>query len=400
MDVLIIGGGVAGPVTAMALQQAGIDARIVEAHVAGPRDVGSSFTIAPNGLDALDAVGALGLAKAIGSPTRRNILQNADGRELGRPAIGSPLADGTPALTIRRPTLVRALMDEAGRRGIPIETGRRLVEATVAADGRAVARFADGGSAAADLLIGADGIHSVVRRSIDPGGPAPRYVGLTNFGGVTAAADLRRDPGLEPEAWTMIFGRRAFFGAAPMASGDVVWFVNWPRPVIDDAERRSTSDAAWSARLLELVADDPGPATDLIRAGRLELAGDSTFDLGHVPTWHRGPLLVIGDAAHAPSPSSGQGASMAAEDGVILAKALRDVRGLEAALGSYEGARRARVEKIVAAGARSSSAKIPSGVGRVIRDVAMRAIFRWVVTDRSMAWQFDHRVDWNRTLGA
>jgi 2-polyprenyl-6-methoxyphenol hydroxylase-like FAD-dependent oxidoreductase len=267
-------------------------------------------------------------------------------------------------------------------------------------DGGVTVALADGTSERADLLVGADGIRSVVRRSIDPGSPAPRYVGLTNFGGFTAAADLRRDPGLEREAWTMTFGRRAFFGAAPTPAGDVVWFVNWPRPAIEAGERRATSDATWTARLVELVADDAGPAADLIAAGTLQLAGDSTFDLGHVPSWHRGPLVIVGDAAHAPSPSSGQGAAMAAEDGVILAKALRDVRGVEPALAAYENARRARVEKIVAAGARSSSAKIPGGIGRAFRDVAMRAIFRWVVTDRSMAWQFDHRVEWDRPLGA
>ena len=127
---------------------------------------------------------------------------------------------------------------------------------------------------------------------------------------------------------------------------------------------------------------------------------DNTYDLGHVPIWHRGPMVIIGDAAHAPSPTSGQGASMAAEDGVILAKALRDLPSIGAALAEYELQRRQRVEKIVAFGARGSSAKVPGRFGRVMRDALLRVVFRFFVSERSMAWQFDHRVEWDRRLAA
>lgn len=89
---------------------------------------------------------------------------------------------------------------------------------------------------------------------------------------------------------------------------------------------------------------------------------------------------------------------MAAEDGVILAKALRDAVTIPAALAAYEAARRERVEKIVAWGARGSSAKVPGRFGRVLRDAFLRLVFRYLVTDRSMAWQFDYRVEWERRL--
>jgi len=89
---------------------------------------------------------------------------------------------------------------------------------------------------------------------------------------------------------------------------------------------------------------------------------------------------------------------MAAEDGVILAKALRDTATVAEALAAFEDARRERVEKIVAYGARSSSAKVPGRLGRVVRDVALQLVFRYAVTDKSMAWLYDHRVDWDRRL--
>ena len=102
MDALIIGAGVAGPVAAMALKKAGIDARIAEAHPLGSGDVGSYFTVSPNGLDALAVVDALHVAKAEGFTHRRNVLRASSGRVLADIPLGEPLADGTPALTMKR----------------------------------------------------------------------------------------------------------------------------------------------------------------------------------------------------------------------------------------------------------------------------------------------------------
>jgi 2-polyprenyl-6-methoxyphenol hydroxylase-like FAD-dependent oxidoreductase len=396
MQVLIAGGGIAGSVTAMALQKAGIESTVYEAHPRTDAEVGSYFTVSPNGLDALAAVDALDVAKAAGVATRSNILRDTNGRHLGTAGLGDPLPDGTVAQTMKRPRLTRLLEDEAIGRGIPFEFGMRLSDARTAADGRITATFADGSTATGDLLVGADGIHSVTRHLIDPSAPSGRYVGMTNFGGITRRPALH----VEPAAWHMIFGRRAFFGYIAVREGDVAWFVNWPRDEITRAERAATSHEAWKMALEALFTDDVGPAIELIRAGELELAGDNTYDIGHVPVWHRGPMVIIGDAAHAPSPTSGQGASMAAEDGVVLAKALRDLPTIPDALAAYEAERRDRVERIVAYGARMTSAKVPGRLGRVIRDAMLRLAFRFFVTDRSMAWQFDHRVEWDRPPGA
>ena len=392
MHALIIGAGIAGPATAMALQQVGIDATVVEAHQHGDAEVGSYLTVTPNGLDALAAIGALSLAVEIGSPTRDNVMRDDAWRVLGRLPLGAPLADGTPALTLKRSRLARRLADLATERGVRLVEGRRFVSARRVGES-VVATFDDGSTETADLLIGADGVHSVVRRLIDPTAPAGRYVGLTNFGGLTRAAAVPAGvEAIEPETWQFGFGRRAFFGAHRLPSGDIVWFVNAPRPEIAPAERAGTDAATWQAWLASLFAGDAGPATALIRAGVLELAADNTYDLATVPVWHRDRMIVIGDAAHAPAPSSGQGASMAMEDGVLLAIALRDASSIEAAFAAFEAGRRARVEKIVAYGARSSSSKTPGRVGRAVQGVAMRILFRWVITERSLAWMYGHRV--------
>lgn len=396
MHALVIGAGVAGPATAMAFQKAGIEAIVIEAHARDRGDVGSYFTVSPNGLDALAAIDALAIAKGEGFPTRRNVMRNSGGTVLGDLPLGTPLADGTPALTMKRSRLAVALADEAERRGIRLDYERRLVGAERDGDG-VLATFADGSTERADLLIGADGVHSIVRRIIDPGARSGRYVGLTNFGGITPA-DRVSGPALEPATWQFWFGRRAFFGAHRTPTDDVVWFVNAPRDEISRSEREATSDEAWQLWLAGLFDGDPAAAAALIRAGRLELAADNTYDLGHVPTWHRDRMIVIGDAAHAPAPSSGQGASMALEDAVLLALALRDAPSIEAGFAAFEASRRDRVEKIVAHGARSSSSKTPGRIGSAFRDAFMRVAFRYLITERSLAWMYDHRIDWGRPL--
>ena len=319
MQTLIVGGGVAGTVTAMALQQVGIEATIFESHPPSDGEVGSFFTLTANGLEGLGAIGARELATAAGFPTRRNVMWNEAGRRLASLPLDSSLPGSPAAHTMKRSRLARVLQEEAIRRGIRIDYGRRLSRAEVAADGRVLATFDDGSAADGDLLIGADGVHSVVRQVIDPAAPSGRYVGLTNFGGVTRGAAN----GIEPAAWHLVFGRRAFFGYQATPDGDVVWFANVPRPAITPDERAATSEAAWRRHLADLFAEDAGPAVELIEAGELELAADNTHDLGHVPIWHRGPMIIIGDAAHAPAPTSGQGASMAIEDAIALAGGAR-----------------------------------------------------------------------------
>jgi 2-polyprenyl-6-methoxyphenol hydroxylase-like FAD-dependent oxidoreductase len=391
VEALIVGAGIAGPVTAMALQRAGIASRIVESHARDDADVGSYFTVTANGLETLRAIDALHLATGAGFTTRRNVLWNQAGRRLATLSLDSCLPGNAPAHTMKRSQLARSLQDEAARRAIPIEFGRRLVDATVGADGRVVASFEDGGESRADVLVAADGVHSVVRRIIDPAAPAARYVGLTNFGGVTR--DAAR--GIEPESWHLVFGQRAFFGYQATPAGNVVWFANVPRPMITPVERASMTEIAWRQQLVELFADDDGPAVELIQSGELELAADNTHDLGHVPTWSRGPMIIIGDAAHAPAPTSGQGASMAIEDAVVLARALRDTRSIGPAFAAYERLRRERVEKIVAWGARGSRNKMPGRFGRLARDLMLPLLFRYVITEKSLGWMYDYRVSWH-----
>ena len=261
-----------------------------------------------------------------------------------------------------------------------------------------MARFEDGTEAAGDLLIGADGIHSRTRRIIDPTTPEPRYTGLGNVGGFTrnASVDTRRG------IYTMVFGKRAFFGYTVSPSGEFWWFANPPSARELTRSELAASTEEWKRRLIDLFVDDATPAVEIIRATAGELAGTNQYDMPSVPIWHRGPMVIVGDAAHATSPSSGQGASMAIEDAVVLAKCLRDLPDVSRAFAAYEQLRRERVERVVAQGARSSSGKAAGPIARVLRDLMLPVFLRRAAGSgqTSLAWVYGYHVDWDEKVAA
>jgi len=390
-QALIIGGGIAGPTAAMALQGAGIGATVFEGYPEDAGNTGVFLTVAVNGIAALQTIGLDRPVMDAGFPTASIEFASGSGKRLGRMPIGGSLADGTVAYTIRRPDLYRVMHQEARRRGIRIEHGKRLVDAQPTADGGVVATFEDGSSARGDLLIGADGIHSRTRRIIDRAAPIPRFTGMGNLGGYSRAAVTT-----QPGTYVMIFGKRAFFGYVVSPAGDVWWFANPPRRAeLSRAELQEEPDV-WKERLIELFRVDAGPAVEIIRQAET-LAVTNQHDLPNVPTWSRGPMIIIGDAAHAASPSSGQGASLAIEDAIVLAKCLRDVPDRAAAFAAFERLRRERVERVVAWAARMNQTKLPGPLGRVFRDALMPLILKRVAK-KSPTWLFNYEIDWGRPI--
>ena len=392
---LIVGGGVAGPVTAMALQQAEIDSVVYEAYAAGADGTGAFLTFASNGLDALQTIDAHRLVLAEGFPTPHMEIQSGNGKPLGSVPNGGTLSDGTVSQTLKRADLYRVLRDEAVRRGASVEYGKRLVDTENTSDGGVVARFEDGTEAEGDLLIGADGIHSRTRSIIDPQAPGARYIPVLNIGGFARGVRVQAEPG----TFRMVFGKRAFFGYAIHPSGEVWWFANPPRAdEPSSAELAAVSPEQWREMLLDLFAEDDTPAVEIIKATPGRLSGWATYDLPKVPTWHRGTMIIIGDAAHATSPSAGQGASMAIEDAIVLARCLRDLPDTTQAFAVYERLRRRRVERIVAHGARTSNSKAAGPVARVIRDMMMPMILKRVANGGSLAWMHDYHIDWEEKV--
>lgn len=393
---MIIGCGIAGPVAAMALQRAGFSAAIYEARDRPADYAGSFLNLACNGIDALQAINAGGPVLARGIPTPHMVMWSACGARLGQVANGIALPDGTTSQTIQRGLLHQALRDEAMRRGVAVLAGKRVV-GVEAAPGGVRARFEDGSEALARILIGADGIHSRIRQLLDSRAPVPRDTGLVSVGGRADSSTLTPTPG----TFHMIFGRQAFFGYTVCPSGEVCWFANLtPRDVPSSNALSDVSVEAWKERLGSLFAGDVGPASAIVQATRDSLAAYPIFDMPRVPIWHSGSVVIIGDAAHAISPSSGQGASLAIEDAVVLAQCLRDHQDVPQALALYEQIRRSRVERAVAWSARVGKTKTPGPVGRWLRDLLMPVGLRLFANPKAQAWLYAQHIAWDEHVAA
>ncbi|MFD2078655.1 2-polyprenyl-6-methoxyphenol hydroxylase [Actinopolymorpha cephalotaxi] len=337
--VLVAGGGVAGCATALALHQAGIPAVVYEAHPSGGDDAGAFLTVMANGMAALEAIGAGRRVVDASYPAGAVELFDAEGRHLRHRAIEGP------ARTLRRATLYRVLQDLAAARGIRVAHGKRMTDARPADGGSGVeVWFADGDHAEGDILVGADGIHSRTRHLIDRQAPTPRYTGQHVVYGYADGNPV----GSAPDAYHMVFGTRAFFGFTAPGDGRTWWFARVT------GERGPGDTTAEQSRDLALAAvrDDATPAAAIIEATGLgEVVGGDSYDIRTTPHWHDDRMVLVGDAAHAASPAAAQGASMALEDAVALAAALREHPDPAAAFSAYTALRRRQTEETVAASA-------------------------------------------------
>ncbi|QSB17152.1 FAD-dependent monooxygenase [Natronosporangium hydrolyticum] len=395
---MIIGGGVAGPTSAIALQKAGVEAVVYEAYDRGADGIGANLVLAVNGYRALLELGVKHLEDGFDVPRYRYHI--GSGKALAQVNNGNPLADGTVGHAITRSDLYRRLRDEAISRGVQIEFGKRLVNAELTNDG-VVAHFADGSKAEGDLLIGADGLHSTVRRLIDPTELELRYGGLVTTSGYTSGVEVPGEPGTE----FMYLGKRAFFCYIHDPAGVVWWYAapTWPEEPTAD-ELSALTPQQWREQLLDLFAADDSPAKTIIQAAEEITPPRPIQDIPHVPRWHNGRMVIIGDACHAVSPSGGQGVSMAIEDALVLGKCLRDIKSIEEALNTYERLRRDRVEKVVEFGRDASRSIAVNGQARrVFRDIFLPLVFNQKGAEKDlekMSWLYDYRVDWDSPVAA
>lgn len=391
-SALIVGGGIAGPAVAMFLARAGWNVRILEAADGPDGAAGAFLNVAANGLDVLEQLGLREPLVADGHRAGRMVMRSGRGRELEVVPNGpaGDLARG--GVVVQRAHLHAVLREGAAAAGVPVEYGARVVGIRSTTDA-ATATLADGREISADVLVGADGIGSLVRTHIDPGAPAPTYTGLVGLGGTA------RVPGLEPtpETQVMVFGRRAFFGYLVRADGTAYWFANLTRPEPDRRALAAVTREQWLADLCEVHSDDPDPVPRVLEHAVGAVSAYPIHALPHVPRWHRGRVVAIGDAVHATSPSAGQGASLALEDAIVLARALRDAPGHDAAFATYQRMRQPRVERIVGyAGAVDRNKRVTrSRLGVAVRDAMLPLFLRRAMDDRRNDDLYTFRVEWD-----
>lgn len=334
-NVLIVGGGIGGLTSAIALRQRGFDVTIVE------RDpdwsvYGVGIIQQSNVVRAINALGLLDSYVAAAFPFDRIEMYAPDGERLA--VIPSPKLAGEdyPAqLGMSRPALQRVLADRAKELGTRIHLG--VTVQSFDDDGKGVtATFTDGTEGRFDLMIGADGLYSETRKALFPDAPEPTFTGQAvwryNF---PRPADVE---GLH--AYTGRIG----VGLVPLSRELMYMYVTSPEPGnpwlplegrAAAMRKRLEGTAPRLAEFAEQVTDDAAVVYKPL---------ETIFLYG---PWHKGRVVLIGDAAHATTPHLGQGAGMAIEDSVVLAEELAQNDEPEAAFEAFRARRYDRCKFIV-----------------------------------------------------
>ena len=389
---LIIGGGIAGPVTGIFLKQAGIDAEVFEAWPYSTGIGGGGLQIAPNGMHVLAEIGLADDMIARGSVAESFDFHSQSGDRLGSLNRNMKARFGQPAVNMCRTTLNEMLINKAWCANVELRFEKRLVAIEDRADQPIVAHFADGSSAEGDFVIGADGVHSAVRGHVVPDGPKPFDTGLIGFGGFVPRAVIEHSPIGRRVVTT--FGQSGFFGygfcSSDPADG-VMWWSTQPSHGVDAATYRAMSQDQLRQHLRKFHAGWHDPILPIIDAAENIVVTD-TLDVATLPTWSRKRTLLIGDAAHATSPHAGQGASLALEDAMRLGRLMQSRQELSLTFQNFEAERRPRAEKIVALARRNGNSKREfSPTGAWIRNRMMKLMLPLGARAMDFMYAYDPR---------
>ena len=300
---MVIGAGIGGLAAAAGLCAAGWDVTACE-RAGSLEPVGVALALAPNGLRALDAIGAGDALRALAVPQELGI-RRCDGRWLMRSTSGRMVSDrfGDPVILLPRAAVVDALAARVPGGVLCLATEVTSVES----GGKAAARVATtAGELDADLVVAADGIGSASRSALFPGHPGLRYAGFTTWrlltGPVTGQVPMA-------ESW----GRGTVFGVMPLADGRVYCYAAAPA----DPGARVGDELAELVRLFGRW-HEPIPGLLAITRPQDVLRHDVAELAAPLPSFHRGRAALLGDAAHPMTPNLGQGACQALEDAAVI----------------------------------------------------------------------------------
>lgn len=359
--VLIAGAGIGGLTAAIALRAKGVD---VEVHEAAPQlpASGTGLGLASNATKVLRALGVDLGRGGCGCALERLELRTARGtliRALPIQAVTEELGD--PIVCVHRGDLMRTLLAAAG--DTPIRFGSQIVDFE-AADVGVRAICADGRSVHGDALIGADGIRSTIRSKIaDPA--SPTECGYICWLSTVAFAHPRVVSGYAGHYW----GKGQRFGLIDIGGGRVYWWGTKNMPVAEAREWRGgrteilTAFKGWAPEIAEVIERTPQHTIVSVPAQ----------DRPFLERWGRGPVSLLGDAAHPMQTSLSQGAGAAIEDGYVLALAMARILDPVAALRKYEDVRRARTRMLVRRSRRYSRLEqVENPAIRAARDLGLR----------------------------
>ena len=346
--VAIIGGGIGGFVAAAALDRMGIEVQLFE-RAGELGEVGAGLQLGPNAVKVLNALGLeQRLLDVAAEPTNMVSVRHDDAALRYREPLKAISQDryGARYLMAHRADLHRMLVDLVPENRIHVD--RNCVEAETRQKG-AVARFQDGTEIEADLVIGADGIHSAVRTSIW-GKDSPRFTNQICWRAQVPSSEMPERVGpdgsvqIDRDEYVGWLGPNGHVLCYPIRSGQIInifagrvsdeWLPeSWAVP--SSVEEMLNAYTGWNPTLLELFTK----VSEVYKGG--------IFDRDPLKTWFSGRVGLLGDAAHPMMPTLAQGAAMAIEDGFVLARQLaRQTDDLPAALRAYDSERRPRASRV------------------------------------------------------
>jgi 2-polyprenyl-6-methoxyphenol hydroxylase-like FAD-dependent oxidoreductase len=361
---IIIGAGIGGLTAAVALRRVGIDVEVYErASVLHP--AGTGLSIMSNALSALGFLGIDLELERRGRAIETFLLCDPHGRPLRRlPLKETSDQLGYPSVNIHRADLQRALLEAIGDEA-PVQLGASAMDIRPMADGVRV-RFTNGREVHGDVLIGADGFHSVVRHQL-VGPEKPREPGYVCWLAAASFSHPRFTDGCVRHYW----GPGQRFGLVDIGHGRAYW---WGTRNMSAAAARG-----WNGGKDEIARAFAGWADEVQEAIRVTpeeaIISAPAQDRPFLERWGEGPVTLLGDAAHPMLTSLGQGAGTAVEDAVVLARSLASVTDLRQGLRDYEDRRRVRVRRMVHLSHQLSRIEQDERrLPRMLRD----AYFRWV----------------------
>jgi len=396
--VIIVGGGIAGCVLALALDKIGMKSEIFEARKIPEDNVGLFHYLSSNAMNVYKVIGIHDKLKDLGHVCNGVIHYKENGKQLARIDEKDSLKDyGANSIMIKREFLTRTLREEVLSKQIPIHFGKKINDITNIGQLNVTAHFEDGTSAEGNLLVGCDGIYSKTRSIILPNSPKPYYTKMVATAGYSKIKITDKELNIAHSN----YGKKGFLAYFVIPDSDEVWWwngVSYPKEETREAIEK-ISNEKWQQVMIEMYAEDSPVIQDIIKSNEINFLKYPISDMLSVDTWYKQNVCLIGDAVHATSPANGQGAAMASEDGLMLAKCLRDVDDIEQAFEKFQQLRQKRVEKIVKIGRTAGDGYLVTNpIKKWFRNTMMVVMLNSPFFGRMKDFFFGYTVEWEKKV--